>query len=161
VVEVTTTAGRFLEVVARPAAGRLVERHTALAGAVPVPEVLAVTDDGVLVLPGLPGTPMRTLPAGDGAGLPDPAHLDALLDALSPAVADLTAGRRAPGDALARVDGHARVLAAADASPESADSPNESVTDSPDDVAPADASPESADSPAESAWDSADDTPDD
>jgi hypothetical protein len=114
VVEVTTTAGRlFLKVVAPPAAGRLVERHTALAGAVPVPEVLAVTDDGVLVLPGLPGTPMRTLLAGDGVGLPDPAHLDALLDALPPAVADLPAGRRAPGDALARADGHARVLAAA------------------------------------------------
>ena len=41
--------------------------------------------------------------------------------------------------------------APADASPESADSPNESATDT-----PADASPESADSPAESAWDTAD-----
>ena len=60
----------------------------------------------------------------------------------------------APGDATA-------AATPADVSPESADSPNESVTDSPDDVAPADASPESADSPAESAWDSADDTPDD
>jgi hypothetical protein len=78
-----------------------------------VPPVLAATPDGVLVLPGLPGTPMRTLLAGHGAGLPDPAHLDALLDALPAAVVDLPAGRRAPGDALARAGSHARVLAAA------------------------------------------------
>ena len=114
VVEATTTSGRlFLKVVAPSTVDRLVQRHTALAGTVPVPPVLAATPDGVLVLPGLPGTPMRTLLTGDGAGLPDPAHLDALLDALPPAVAGLPAGRRAPGDALARVGGHARVLASA------------------------------------------------
>ena len=70
---------------------------------------------------------------------------------------------------VAAVDGPADAspdVAAADASPESADSPTESVTDSPDaapadDIVPADASPQSADSPAESAWDSADNaTPD-
>jgi hypothetical protein len=49
----------------------------------------------------------------------------------------------------------------ADASPESADSPDESATDSPGDVAPVDASPETADSPEERAWDTADETPDD
>ena len=114
VVEAATASGRlFLKVVAPSAVQRLVQRHAALAGAVPVPEVLTATADGVLVLPGLPGTPMRTLLAGDGAGLPAPAHLDALLDALPAAVADLPAGRRAPGDALARAGGHARVLAAA------------------------------------------------
>jgi hypothetical protein len=51
----------------------------------------------------------------------------------------------------------------ADASPESADSPAESATDSPDAVAPApsdDASPESADSPTESVTDSPDASPD-
>jgi hypothetical protein len=82
-VGVATASGRlFLEVVTPAAVARLVQRHAALAGAVPVPAVLAASDDGVLVLPGLPGAPMRTLLAGNGAGLRDPAHLDTLLDGL-------------------------------------------------------------------------------
>lgn len=112
VVEATTPDGPLFLKVVRPAAvARLVARHAVLAGAVPVPPVLASTEDGVVVLPGLPGTPMRELLAGDGAGLPGAAALDALLDALPAAAAELpAAGRAAPGDALARVADHAAVL---------------------------------------------------
>jgi aminoglycoside phosphotransferase (APT) family kinase protein len=92
---------------------RLVERHAVLAGPVPVPPVLASTDDGVVVLPGLPGTPMRALLSGDGTGLPGATVLDALLDALPAGAAEVSRrGRSAPGDALARVADHAAVLGA-------------------------------------------------
>jgi Ser/Thr protein kinase RdoA (MazF antagonist) len=74
---------------------------------VPVPPVLAATGDGVVVLPGLPGTPMRTALAGDPAALPDPAALEALLDALPPVG---SAGRRDPADPVPRVRAHATVL---------------------------------------------------
>jgi hypothetical protein len=112
VVEATTGTGTLFLKVVRPAAvGRLVERHAVLDGAVPVPPVLAATDDGVVVLPGLAGTPMRELVAGDGAGLPSATALDALLDALPDAAARVTAvGRSRPGDAHGRVGDHAAVL---------------------------------------------------
>jgi hypothetical protein len=112
VVEATTSAGAlFLKVVRPTALGRMVERHAVLAGAVPAPPVLATIDDGVLVLPGLPGTPMRSLIGGDGRDLPAAAELDRVLDGLPPAVADLPAvGRRMTGDALARAGDHAAVL---------------------------------------------------
>ncbi len=112
VVQASTSAGPlYLKVVRPAAADRIRERHAVLAGAVPVPPVLAATDDGVLVLPGLPGTPMRDLVAGAGTGLPDPAELDRLLDALPAATADVrTTGGRTTGDALARVADHAAVL---------------------------------------------------
>lgn len=114
VVQAESSAGPLFLKVVRPAARtRLAERHRVLADAVPVPPVLAATDDGVLVLPGLPGEPMRPLLAGDGRGLPAPAELDRLLDAFPAAAADLRpAGSRPPGDALARVADHAAVLAA-------------------------------------------------
>ena len=52
----------------------------------------------MLVLPGLPGSPMRPLVAGDGSGLPDAAELERVLDTLLPALADVrTAGRRMTG----------------------------------------------------------------
>lgn len=112
VVEATTGTGTlFLKVVRPVAAARLVERHAVLDGAVPVPPVLGCTEDGVVVLPGLAGTPMRRLIAGDGAGLPDAATLDALLDALPEAAARVSAvGRSRPGDARARIGDHAAVL---------------------------------------------------
>ena len=109
VVEVDSPAGRWFLKVVRPAAvADLVARHAALAPAVPVPPVLAATDDGVVVLPALPGTPMRAALGGDPAVLPPPAALEALLDAL-PAVAP--PGRRDPTDPLPRLRGHAAVLA--------------------------------------------------
>ncbi len=112
VVEATSPAGAlFLKVVRPSAVQRLVERHAVLDRAVPVPPVLGSTDDGVVVLPGLGGKPMRTLLAGDGAGLPDAAALDALLDALPGAAARVTAvGRSRPGDARGRSGDHAAVL---------------------------------------------------
>lgn len=114
VVQAESSAGPFFLKVVRPAVlGRLAERHRVLAGAVLVPPVLAATDDGVLVLPGLPGEPMRPLLAGDGRGLPSPAELERLLDAFPAAAADLRpAGSRPPGDAVARVPDHAAVLGA-------------------------------------------------
>jgi hypothetical protein len=112
VIEATTGAGSlFLKVVRPLAVSRLVERHAVLEGSVPVPSVVGCTDDGVVVLPGMPGTPMRELIGGDGAGLPDAAALDELLDALPEAAAHVTAvGRSRPGDAHGRVGDHAAVL---------------------------------------------------
>ena len=114
VVEAVTPEGRFfLKIVRTGAADRLVRRHGLLAGSVPVPPVLATTDDGVVVLPGLDGTPLRSLLSGDGTGLPDAAALDAVLDALPPGLAELRpGGRSVPGDALARVAAHAAVVGA-------------------------------------------------
>jgi hypothetical protein len=113
VVQATTSSGPLFLKVVRPAAlSRLVERHQVLDGTVPTPPVLAATDDGVLVLPGLPGASMRSLLTGDGQGLPPAAELDRLLDALPAAAADVrTAGRRMTGDAPARIGDHAAVLA--------------------------------------------------
>ena len=112
VVEATTETGRLFLKVVRPAAlPRMVERHAVLDGAVPTPPLLATTDDGVLVLSGLPGTPMRGLIAGNGSGLPDAAELDRVLESLPEAAADIaTVGRGMPGDSLARVADHAAVL---------------------------------------------------
>jgi Ser/Thr protein kinase RdoA (MazF antagonist) len=112
VVEARTPEGRFFLKVVRPAAaGRLAGRHELLAGHVPVPPVLARTEDGAVVLPGLPGTSLRSLLSGDGTGLPGAPALDAVLDAL-PADLHRRPGRTAPGHALARVDAHASVVAA-------------------------------------------------
>jgi hypothetical protein len=112
VIEATTGSGWLFLMVVRPGAlDGMVERHAVLDGAVPAPPVLATTSDGVLLLPGLSGTPMRSLLAGDGHGLPAPAELDRVLDALPAALAEVrTAGRRMTGDALARVGDHAAVL---------------------------------------------------
>ncbi len=112
VVEATTGTGTlFLKVVRPDAVARLVERHALLDGAVPVPPVLGATDDGVVVLPGLAGAPMRELIAGHGAGLPGAAALDALLDALPAAATGMsTAGRRRPASARERLGDHATVL---------------------------------------------------
>ncbi|WP_252441281.1 phosphotransferase [Pseudonocardia humida] len=78
----------YLKVVRPAAVDALVARHGLLAGPAPVPPVLAATADGLVVLPEQPGTPVRAL-LGGGAPLPSPADLDALLDALPPALAGL------------------------------------------------------------------------
>ncbi|MGY1603924.1 phosphotransferase [Geodermatophilus sp. SYSU D00815] len=111
VVEVVAPGRRLFLKVVRPAAvDRLAARHAALAGALPAPPVLAALPDGAVVLPALPGTPLRDLLGADGpgAGLPGWDRLDALLDGL-PA---LPAADRRPGDGLARAAGYATVLGA-------------------------------------------------
>ena len=113
VIEAQTPEGRlFLKVVRPSAVEPLVARHRVLAGAVPVPAVLAATHDGVVVLPGLAGTPLRAVLAGGSDGAPDPEELDRVLDALPVALAGLSGSRRLPGDGLARVADHAAVLGA-------------------------------------------------
>ena len=114
VIEAQLPAGRlFLKVVRPSALGRLVARHDALAGAVPVPPVLAADPDGVVVLPGLPGTPLRELLSSSDPGLlPPPGGLDELLDALPGSVGRLAAPGRRAGDGLARVRDHTTVLGA-------------------------------------------------
>ncbi|RBY88376.1 aminoglycoside phosphotransferase family protein [Blastococcus sp. TF02A-26] len=109
VVEATSPDGRwFLKVVRPAAAPALADRHRALAGAVPVPPVVATTEDGVLVLPALPGTPMRAALGGDPAALPPPEHLATVLDALPPLGGP--AGRRDPTDPVPRTRAHATVV---------------------------------------------------
>ena len=96
----------YCKVVRPSRVGALRTRHDLLAAALPVPPVLTTTDDGLVVLPALPGTPLRTLIDGGGP-LPDGPALDALLDRLPPAVADLP---RSPAH-LERVRHFADVLA--------------------------------------------------
>lgn len=112
VIEAQTGEGSlFLKVVRPSAVDQLVARHAVLAGAVPTPPVLTATTDGVVVLPGLTGTPMRALLSGNGGPLPDADELDRVLDALPAAVAEpVLPGRRMPGDGLARAGDHASVL---------------------------------------------------
>jgi hypothetical protein len=114
VIEVQLPEGRLFLKVVRPAVlDRLVVRHELLAGSVPVPPVLAALPDGVVVLPGLPGTSMRELLSSGAHPLPSPGRLDAVLDALPVSVGAVTApGRHAPADALARVGHHGAVLSA-------------------------------------------------
>ncbi|SEO96914.1 phosphotransferase family protein [Trujillonella endophytica] len=107
VVEVSGATGRWFLKVVRPAhAGALAARHAALSPAVPVPPVLAATDDGVLVLPALEGTPMRAALRDDPAAVPRPAELERLLDALPVVRGD----RRAPADPVTRARSYATVV---------------------------------------------------
>ncbi len=89
VIELRDGQRRWFVKVVRPAAARaLIDRHELLSAHVPVPPVLLSTDDGVLVLPEAPGTPLRTLIADDAA-LPTPDTLAALLDALPTELSEL------------------------------------------------------------------------
>jgi hypothetical protein len=99
----------FVKVVRPSAAAALRARHDLIAPHVPVPPVLAGSDDGVLVLPAQPGSPLRAQ-LGREQPLPTGPALDALLDRLPAAVAELPS-RRVPGDHLARVAHFAEVLA--------------------------------------------------
>lgn len=63
-------------------------RHELLAPHVPVPPVVAAADDGLIVLPALPGDGVRAVLTDDGP-LPDAAALEALLDRFPPEVLDL------------------------------------------------------------------------
>lgn len=95
VLEVKASAGRFfLKVVRRALVEPLAARHVLLrAAGLPVPRSLGWTDDGLLLLEALPGTPLRTrLRERDGT-VPDGAALLALLGRLPDAVRELPARR--------------------------------------------------------------------
>ncbi|BBX19521.1 phosphotransferase [Mycolicibacterium duvalii] len=107
VVEISDGTQTWFAKVVRPdAVAALRARHDLLAPSVPVPSVLGCSDDGVVVLPRAPGTPLRDLLTRDEMPLPGPAHLEALLTALPDRVMTLP-GRRT---VLDRVDDAAAVL---------------------------------------------------
>jgi Phosphotransferase enzyme family len=82
VVQIDCGDRRLYAKVVRPSAlDALCHRHKLLAERLPVPPVLTVVADGLVVLPEVPGTPMRAL-LTDAAAPPDPTALEALLDAL-------------------------------------------------------------------------------
>jgi aminoglycoside phosphotransferase (APT) family kinase protein len=106
---------RYLKVVPPDELAPLVDRLAALAGHVPVPEVLATwPEDGTVVLAALDGRTVReVLLAGDRTAIDLLPDGDALLDLLDrlPAPAD-TRTRPASRGPLARAAGHAGLLGA-------------------------------------------------
>jgi Phosphotransferase enzyme family len=82
VLEISDAGRRLYAKVVRPsAAAALRARHDLLAEHLPVPRLLAATPDGLLVMPELPGTPVRVM-LGRDVPPPGPAALTGLLDAL-------------------------------------------------------------------------------
>jgi hypothetical protein len=107
VVEATGRRGRLFLKVVRPATVEaLHDTHRSLAAALPVPDSLGWTDDGVLVLPGLPGQTVRELLRSGRSQLPTPPSIDALLDRLP---AELAGGPRRRG-LLTSAEHHAGVI---------------------------------------------------
>ena len=96
VVEVITPGCRlYLKVVRPRAAARLHRRHALLTAAdVPVARSLGHSDDGLVVLEAVRGTPMRAALDATGATCCDPARLVELLDGLPEEVVSLS--RRRP-----------------------------------------------------------------
>ncbi len=111
VVEVVTERHRLFVKVLRPRQVRDVDsRHRVLTAAgVPVPQSLGWSDDGIIVLAPLRGTPLRVALESGTTALRDPGELVALLDRLPPEVAGLP--RREPWSAHA--EHFAGVIAAA------------------------------------------------
>ncbi|RIQ20917.1 phosphotransferase [Jiangella rhizosphaerae] len=111
VVEVVTSRHRLFVKVLRPRQVRDVDsRHRVLTAAgVPVPRTLGWSDDGIIVLAPLRGTPLRVALESGATALRDPGELVATLDRLPPEVAGLP--RRAPWSAHA--SHYAGVIAAA------------------------------------------------
>lgn len=88
VVEATGRRGRlYLKVVRPPTVEALHTTHRSLAAALPVPDSLGWTDDGIVVLPALPGSTLRDLLRSGRSQVPPPAAIDALLDRLPPELA--------------------------------------------------------------------------
>ena len=107
VLEVSDGRFRWFAKVVRPSAvADLRHRHDIACRDVPVPPVLAATPDGVIVLPGAKGTPLRTLIIDGDAALPSPEALESVLDALP---AELMALDREPSH-LQMVDYYAGAL---------------------------------------------------
>ena len=108
VVEATGRRGRlFLKVVRPDRVEALHHTHRSMSAALPVPDSLGWTDDGILVLPGLPGQTLRELLRSGRSQLPAPESIDALLDRLP---AELATGPRRR-DLLTSAEHHAGVIA--------------------------------------------------
>lgn len=107
VVEASGRRGRLFLKVVRPATVEALHRtHRSLAEALPVPDSLGWTDDGILVMPGLRGRTLRELLRSGHSQLPPPAEVDALLDRFP---AGLAAGPRRRG-LLTSAEHHAAVI---------------------------------------------------
>jgi hypothetical protein len=108
VVEATGRRGRvFLKVVRPSTVEALHTTHRSLAAALPVPDSLGWTDDGIVVLPALPGRTLRELLRSGRSPLPPPDAIAALLDRLP---TELAAGPRRR-DLLSSAAHHAGVIA--------------------------------------------------
>jgi Phosphotransferase enzyme family len=108
VVEATGRRGRlFLKVVRPTTVEALHHTHRSLAAALPVPDSVGWTGDGIVVLPGLPGSTLRELLRSGRSQLPPPESIDALLDRLP---TELAAGPRRR-DLLTSAEHHASVIA--------------------------------------------------
>jgi len=111
VVRVEGAEGRaYVKVVPPAELPALVARHERLlAAGLPVPEVLATTGEGLVVLAERPGTTFRQRIKDDLAGWPTTDHLCALLERLHALPADVPSAR---GSRTADGRGHAALLAA-------------------------------------------------
>ena len=91
VIQVATSAGALVIKAVRPSKiANLHARHRLLAAAgLPVPASLGWTDDGLLVMPMLPGASLRDRLRVGAAGLPSGGQVLGLLDRLPPAAATL------------------------------------------------------------------------
>jgi hypothetical protein len=109
VVEATGRRGRLFLKVVRPAkAQALHDTHRALAPHLPVPDSLGWTDDGIVVLPAVPGRTLRDALRSSDQELPPLAAIDALLDRLP----EQLAGAPARGGPVDIAEHHAGVVAA-------------------------------------------------
>lgn len=107
VVEATGERGRMFLKVVRPAAvRRLHDLHRSMAGHLPVPDSVGWSDDGVLVIPAVPGATLRERLRSQHGDLPPPAAIGDLLDALP---LELMAGKPRL-DWLDHARHHARVI---------------------------------------------------
>lgn len=111
VVEVTGPRGRlFLKVVPPARAEALHGIHRRLAAALPVPDSLGWSAEGIVVLGALPGERLRDVLRDGRPPLPPPDALAALLDRLPADLADGRDGHR-PRDVLAGAAHYASVIA--------------------------------------------------
>ncbi len=97
----------YLKVVRPQRAAALHETHRSMAAALPVPDSIGWTDDGIVVLPGIAGSTLREV-LRSGAPLPGPADIEALLDRLP---SGLVNGPRRP-DWVISARHHAEVIGA-------------------------------------------------
>jgi aminoglycoside phosphotransferase len=107
VIEATGRRGRlFLKVVRPKVVEALHATHRSLAAALPVPESVGWTADGVVVLTAMPGRTLRELLRSSRSDVPHPSQIGALLDRLPVALTDGTPR----ADHFANVDRHARAI---------------------------------------------------